>query len=141
VRGEAHDENAFAMGGCPAMLGCSRHAQDVREDRRHAGRWGKGFLPRALVQQAHDARGPRAGLVASARVRRLRARKSGGGSKLSAESFGHTGSPGTSLRSDRAAACVIVLLTNACARRATTRGIDEVRRALCDLVVASTDPR
>lgn len=139
LRGDVHDENCWAMGGIAGHAGLFGTADDVAalgEMYRLGGAYGGGrqlLRPTALAAIREHAR--------SADERRGLgwALKSGdgqsSGSRLSPDSFGHTGYTGTSIWVDPTRALTIVLLTN---RVHLTRDPDPIRlirAAVADSVV------
>ena len=136
VRGQVHDENAFAMGGVSGHAGLFATADDV-------ARIGNLFL------------GGGGGLISPALSRRITRRDgllegsgrtllfggytpgSSGGSMLSPRAFGHTGFTGTSLWCDPATDLCLVLLTNRVHPTRDNSKITAARRGFADLVMSS----
>jgi len=154
VRGEVHDENAFALGGVAPHAGLFGTAPDLAHlawmllDRGSFG--GRRLVSRATVELFTE----RAGVPASSRAlgwdtpadeSGLRSSVPGqpgyssAGSLLSVRSFGHTGFTGTSMWMDPERGLAVVLLTN---RVHPTRQNDQirgVRAQVADAVVRALD--
>ncbi len=126
MRGEVHDENAFALGGAAG----------------HAGLFGTvdGVLDAALdMLRAPGSHGARARQTAT-RTLGWEARHEGwsGGDACSDDTIGHTGFTGTGLWIDFHRGVAWALLTNRVhPSRHTASGIQELRRRVGDLVAAS----
>jgi CubicO group peptidase (beta-lactamase class C family) len=136
VRGEVHDENAFAMGGVSGHAGLFGTARDVAKLGNAFLGGGRGWLAGPLARAATR----RAGIVAgSSRALLFDTFVPGGpaGSLLSPRAFGHTGFTGTSLWCDPATDVCIVLLSNRVHPSRENAKIQEVRRRVHDLVAAS----
>lgn len=133
VQGEAHDENAFAMGGISGHAGLFGTAQDVARMGDALLSGGKGWLPRPLLR---DALRRQELVPASSRALGWDMFEPGksGGDLLAPDAFGHTGFTGTSIWCDPRRDLVIVLLTNRVHPTRDNKKLDAVRRALCDLV-------
>ncbi|MEZ5962854.1 MAG: glycoside hydrolase family 3 N-terminal domain-containing protein [Planctomycetota bacterium] len=134
LRGEVHDENAFAMGGTSGHAGLFATADDVLRVGCVFLAGGCGYLPPALAQVAIQ----RAELPpGSSRALGWDTFVAGGsgGSKLGANAFGHTGFTGTSIWCDPATDLCVVLLSNRVHPTRVNAKIKEVRRRLHDLVV------
>lgn len=138
IRGEAHDENAFAMGGVSGHAGLFATAADVARIGNAFLGGGRGWLPPALARQAVA----RAELIADG-TRALGwdtfVPGGSGGALLSPAAFGHTGFTGTSIWCDPRSDLCIVLLTNRVHPTRAGDGIQRVRGALADLVVKSLE--
>jgi CubicO group peptidase (beta-lactamase class C family) len=137
ILGRVHDENAAALGGVAAHAGLFGTAAAV------------GQVARWWMRQMADASSPRRHAV----VRRFVQKSSVPGSsralgwdtmlptsscgtRLSAEAIGHTGFTGTSLWIDPAQDLYVVFLSNRVHPTRTGDGIQAVRAALHDAVVA-----
>jgi CubicO group peptidase (beta-lactamase class C family) len=139
VRGEVHDENAFALGGVAPHAGLFATASDLARLAEMllggGSLGGKRILSRATVELFTV----RAGVPGSSRAlgwdtptdESGRRSSTGGepgyssaGSLFSARSFGHTGFTGTSMWVDPERALFVVLLTN---RVHPTRGNEKIR--------------
>jgi len=137
LRGEVHDENAFALGGVAPHAGLFGTAQDlarfaqmmlnggVYDHHRLAGReWVEAFTRRAGVPGSSRALGwdtPSEG--------------SSAGTRFSPRSFGHTGFTGTSLWIDPDRMLFVILLTNRVHPTRENNAIRLVRPAVADAVV------
>jgi beta-glucosidase-like glycosyl hydrolase/CubicO group peptidase (beta-lactamase class C family) len=139
VRGEVHDENAFAMGGVSGHAGLFGTALDVaRVGCAFLGGGAQGWLPPALVREATTRAEQGAG---STRMLGFDAFAPGGsgGSRLSPQAFGHTGFTGTSLWCDPRTDVCVVLLTNRVHPSRDNKKIDELRRKVYDLVAGAIE--
>jgi CubicO group peptidase (beta-lactamase class C family) len=136
LRGEVHDENAFALGGAAGHAGLFGTAAAVFAVSKAwlDGYWGRrGVFGQALVQQfvTRQAQTPGSswGLgwdTPSA--------PSSSGSRFSGESFGHLGYTGTSLWVDPTKELEVVLLSNRVHPVRTNNRIQEFRPFIHDLV-------
>lgn len=134
LRGEVHDENAFAMGGVSGHAGLFGTAEDVARI-GNAFLGGGGGLWKASTVRSLTRR---VGLIqGSGRATVWDTFEAGGsgGSLLSPQAFGHTGFTGTSIWCDPAGDLCMVLLTNRVHPSRKNTKIRGVRRAFCDLVV------
>lgn len=134
VRGEVHDENAFAMGGVAGHAGLFARADDVAKLGIAFLSGGRGVWSPSLVR---DAVRKQAVVDGSSRALGWDTFVEGGscGSKLSPASFGHTGFTGTSLWCDPRRDLVIVLLTNRVHPSRDNDGHVALRRDVADLVI------
>ncbi len=142
LRGEVHDENAFAMGGVSAHAGLFGTAPDlarfaqmllnggVYDHRRIVSRATlERFTSRAAVPESSRALGwdtPSPG--------------SSAGTLLSWRSFGHTGFTGTSLWVDPERRLFVILLTNRVHPTRENEPPTVVRAAVADAVVRALQP-
>jgi beta-glucosidase-like glycosyl hydrolase/CubicO group peptidase (beta-lactamase class C family) len=155
LRGEVHDENAFALGGVAPHAGLfgtagdlSRFAQmllngGVVEGRRIVSRETvERFTRRAGVpgstralgwDTAWSGEGPRSSRPGDPGY-------SSAGSLLSERSFGHTGYTGTSLWIDPERRLFLILLTNRVHPARGNEGIRQVRADVADAVVGALLP-
>jgi CubicO group peptidase (beta-lactamase class C family) len=135
IRGEAHDPNAFALGGVAGHAGLFSSARDLAvlaqfliDDGRFAGR----RLVRAptvatfVQRQGEDTRRTLGWETPGER--------SSAGELFSESSFGHTGFTGTSLWVDPEQELFVILLTNRVNPTASNRMIFDVRRDVHDAV-------
>jgi len=137
VRGEVHDENAFAMGGVAGHAGMFATAPDLAvfcEMLLNGGIYAHHrFLTRATVTQFTAPQ------ALSANTRTLGwmvpTQDSSSGHYFSARSFGHTGFTGTSLWIDPDGQLFVILLTNRVYPTRANGKIAAVRPALHDAVV------
>ncbi len=139
VRGEVHDENAFAMGGVSGHAGLFGTARDVARVGVAFLSGGRGWLSPALTRHATR----RAGLVeGSSRALGWDTYVPGGagGHLLSADAFGHTGFTGTSIWCDPRTDLCLVLLTNRVHPTRDNPQITSVRQAFADTVVEALEP-
>ena len=142
LRGEVHDENAFAMGGVSAHAGLFGTTGDLAI-----------FCQMLLNGGIYDHRR----IVRRSTVEKFTMRQnfpedssralgwdtpssgSSAGSLLSSRSFGHTGFTGTSVWIDPTRDLFIVLLTNRVHPTRENNAIREVRRLVADRVVKAID--
>jgi CubicO group peptidase (beta-lactamase class C family) len=142
LRGEVHDENAFAMGGIAPHAGLFGTAHDLA---RFAQMWLWGgvydhhrFAARALVERFAQP----AGIPGSTRALGWdtpSAEGSSAGTLFSRRSFGHTGFTGTSLWIDPERELFVVLLTNRVHPTRANDAIKAVRAAVADAVVRALE--
>ncbi len=154
LRGEVHDENAFAMGGVAPHAGLfgtagdlAQLAQTLLDGGVHEGRR---LVSRATVELFTE----RAGIPGSTRAlgwdtpcdetgrrssRPGEAGYSSAGSLFSARSFGHTGFTGTSMWMDPQRGLYLILLTNRVHPTRDNNHIREVRSRLGDAVARAAD--
>jgi CubicO group peptidase (beta-lactamase class C family) len=148
LRGEVHDENAFALGGVAGHAGLFSNARDL-------ARFGVWIGAAARAGRGLDAGGPAgsSGLPSPATVAEFTrragetssratgwdtpSRRSSSGRFFSASSFGHTGFTGTSIWVDPERDVFVVLLTNRVNPTRAMRGHIPLRRAVHDAVAAS----
>jgi serine-type D-Ala-D-Ala carboxypeptidase len=139
LRGEVHDENAFALGGISAHAGLFSSAHDL-------ARFARAYLNGGRLEGAR--------VFAAATVARFTARAGGtadsralgwdtptgnnsAGHRMSARAFGHTGFTGTSLWMDPEHDVFVILLTNRVNPSRTNTKIGRVRVALADAVMGA----
>lgn len=142
VRGEVHDENAWAMGGVAPHAGLFGTASDVGRFARLA--LGGGELDgRRLVSAETLARfTERAGIPGSDRAVGWDTKSAVGssaGELFSPRSYGHLGFTGTSLWIDPERGIYAVLLTNRVHPTRDNALIRDVRPAFADAVVRALD--
>lgn len=138
VRGEVHDENAYAMGGVSGHAGLFADARDVTRLAQAFLGGGRGLARPDLVRRFVT----RQELVpGSSRALGWDTFESGGscGTRLAPTSFGHTGFTGTSVWCDPTRDLSIVLLTNRVHPTRDNKGHIAVRRELADLVAELID--
>jgi beta-N-acetylhexosaminidase len=147
LRGEVHDENAFALGGVAGHAGLFSNARDVAT----FAAW---ILEAARIGRGLEALpSPTGGLPSPATVARFTARvddtssralgwdtpseRSSAGRFLALSSFGHTGFTGTSIWVDPERDLFVVLLTNRVNPTRDMRGHIPLRRAVHDAVTTA----
>jgi beta-glucosidase-like glycosyl hydrolase/CubicO group peptidase (beta-lactamase class C family) len=137
VRGEAHDENAFAMGGVAPHAGLFGTAPDVARFAQMLLNGGVLEHQRIVSREVVDQFTRPAGIPDSTRALGWDTPHpdSSAGSRLSSRSFGHTGFTGTSLWIDPERKLFVVLLTNRVHPSRENNAIRDVRRAVADAVV------
>ncbi len=154
VRGEVHDENAFALGGVAPHAGLFATAPDLAHlaqmllDGGSFG--GKRIVSRATVELFTE----RAGVPVSSRALGWdtptdesgqrsstpgQPGYSSAGSLFSARSFGHTGFTGTSMWMDPERGLYVILLTNRVHPTRDNNAIREARAQVADAVVRALD--
>ena len=137
LRGEVHDENAFALGGVSSHAGLFSTATDlVRLARMYLGGGaldGRQFVATSTID-----------LFTAVQDSALSHRALGwetpngtnsAGRLMSKRSFGHTGFTGTSFWVDRERGVFVILLTNRVNPTREHRGITGVRTAVADAVM------
>lgn len=139
LRGEVHDENAFALGGVSSHAGLFSTARDaVQLARMYLGNGtldGKRFVSQATID-----------LFTAVQDSALSHRALGwetpngtnsAGRLMSKRSFGHTGFTGTSFWVDRDRGIFVILLSNRVNPTRERRGITAVRTAVADAVIGA----
>ena len=138
LRGEVHDENCWAMGGVAGHAGLFGTAADTA---RLAEVYRRGGLGRERMLQRATARAAVHEQAVGADERRglgwaLRASdRHSSGSRLSPESYGHTGYTGTSVWVDPLRSLTVVLFTNRVFCSRDPEPIRALRAAVHDAVV------
>lgn len=139
LRGEVHDENAFALGGISAHAGLFSSAAD---------------LSRLARMYLNNGRLDGVQVLDSATIARFTARpdsplsnralgwekpngSNSAGRRMSAAAFGHTGFTGTSFWVDPANDVFVILLTNRVNPTRENRKIGQVRIAVADAVMGA----
>jgi beta-glucosidase-like glycosyl hydrolase/CubicO group peptidase (beta-lactamase class C family) len=137
VRGEAHDENAFAMGGVAPHAGLFGTAPDLARFAQMLVNGGVLEHKRIVSREVLEQFTRRAGIPGSTRALGWDTPhpESSAGEQLSPRSFGHTGFTGTSLWIDPERKLFVILLTNRVHPTRENNAIREVRRAVADAVV------
>ncbi len=136
LRGEVHDENAYAMGGVSGHAGLFADAQDVYRlvGAWRAGRTGEGpFGPAPLVEE-FLTRQRRVGDGGWALGWTVRTEPSTSGRYFSARSFGHLGFTGTSIWVDPEADLTVILLTNRVHPSRANEALAAFRPAIHDVI-------
>jgi beta-glucosidase-like glycosyl hydrolase/CubicO group peptidase (beta-lactamase class C family) len=138
VRGEVHDENAYAMGGVAPHAGLFSTGSDLARFAQamlNGGIYGNHRILRSSTLEKFTTR---PGLVPDS-SRALGwdtpSHKSSSGRYFSTSSFGHTGFTGSSLWIDPERDVFVVLLTNRVHPSRENRQISQVRPALHDAVM------
>jgi beta-glucosidase-like glycosyl hydrolase/CubicO group peptidase (beta-lactamase class C family) len=137
LRGEVHDENAFAMGGVAPHAGLFGTAPDLARFAQMLLNGGVYDHHRFVSREVVESFTRRAGVPGSSRALGWDTPSEGSsaGVLLSARSYGHTGFTGTSMWIDPDRQLFLILLTN---RVYPTRDNDAIRRvrpAVADAVV------
>ncbi|HEV2037931.1 MAG TPA: serine hydrolase domain-containing protein, partial [Candidatus Eremiobacteraceae bacterium] len=139
LRGEVHDENCWAMGGIAGHAGLFGTAADVArlaEMYRVGGAVGPNrtlLRPTAKAATREQASGAdeRRGLAWAIKA----SERHSSGSRLSPDSYGHTGYTGTSVWVDPRRSLTVVLLTNRVIFSRDPEPIRSLRAAVHDAVV------
>ena len=143
LRGEVHDENAFALGGVAPHAGLFGTAPDLARFAQMILNGGvlehRRIVSRAVVERFTAC----AGVPGSSRALGWDTPSVGSsaGSRLSPRSFGHTGFTGTSLWIDPDRRLFIVLLSNRVHPTRDNNAIRRVRVAVADGVAAALERR
>ena len=137
VRGEVHDENAWAMGGVAGHAGLFSTAADLAafcQMLLNGGIYGHQRILRRGVIEQFTAREP---LAAGTRALGWSAPTEGSssGRYFSSHSYGHTGFTGTSIWVDPERELFVIVLTNRIHPTRLNEKIQQVRPALHDAVV------
>jgi CubicO group peptidase (beta-lactamase class C family) len=137
VRGEVHDENAFAMGGVAPHAGLFGTAADLARFAQMLLNGGVLEHARIVSREVVEQFTRRVGVPDSSRALGwdTPSSKSSAGDRLSPRSFGHTGFTGTSMWIDPERKLFVILLTNRVHPTRENNAIYEVRRAVADAVV------
>lgn len=134
LRGEVHDENAFALGGVSAHAGLFSTARDlVRLARMYLNDGaleGRRFLAPETIAHFTAAQNP--SLSHRALGWETPTGSNSAGSRASGRAFGHTGFTGTSIWIDPGQNLFVLLLTNRVNPTRERRAISEVRIAVAD---------
>jgi CubicO group peptidase (beta-lactamase class C family) len=139
VRGEVHDENAFALGGVAPHAGLFGTAPDLARFAQMLLNGGV-FEHRRLVSRAVvDQFTKRAGVPGSSRALGWDTPSEGSsaGHLMSPCAFGHTGFTGTSLWIDPERRLLVILLTNRVHPTRENNAIRQARVAVVDGVTAA----
>lgn len=137
LRGEVHDENAYAMGGVAGHAGLFGTAGDLarfakvllNDGRTESGRWVRSDTVHEFTQ--------RAGVPGSSRALGWDTPGTDAylGQGWSAASFGHTGLTGTLLWIDREKDLYVILLTNRVHPSRANEAFSDVRRGVCERLI------
>ncbi|MEP7380375.1 MAG: serine hydrolase domain-containing protein [Gemmatimonadota bacterium] len=137
LRGEVHDENAFALGGIAPHAGLFSTAADLSRLTRmylnHGMLDGVRVLDSATIER-FTAR-PDSPLSNRALGWEKPTGSNSAGHRMSARAFGHTGFTGTSIWIDPAQDVFIILLTNRVNPTRENRRIGQVRIGVADAVM------
>jgi CubicO group peptidase (beta-lactamase class C family) len=139
LRGEVHDENAFALGGVSSHAGLFGTANDLV-------RLARMFLDGGALDGRRFLATSTIDLFTSVQDSTLSHRALGwetpngsnsAGRQMSKRSFGHTGFTGTSFWVDRERGVFVILLSNRVNPTREHRGITGVRTAVADAVIGA----
>ncbi|HEX6534931.1 MAG TPA: serine hydrolase [Gemmatimonadaceae bacterium] len=141
VRGEVHDENAYALGGVSGHAGLFSSAHDLAIFARTmlaGGTWhGVTILHPATIDAFTHVQDP--SLSNRALGWEVPTGTNSAGHRLSSRAFGHTGFTGTSIWIDPERDLFIILLTNRVDPTRENHKIGKVRVALADAAVAALE--
>jgi beta-glucosidase-like glycosyl hydrolase/CubicO group peptidase (beta-lactamase class C family) len=142
VRGEVHDENAFALGGVAPHAGLFGTARDLARFAQMLLNGGVLEHRRIVSPEVVAAFTRRADVPGSSRALGwdTPSANSSAGSLFSASSFGHTGFTGTSLWIDPERRLFLILLSNRVHPTRENNKIRQVRQAAADAVVRALEP-
>lgn len=142
LRGEVHDENAFALGGVSAHAGLFSTARDLaRLGRMYLNDGlleGHRFLAPATIAQFTKAQDP--ALSHRALGWETPTGTNSAGRRASSRAFGHTGFTGTSIWIDPGQNLFVLLLTNRVNPTRERRAISDVRIAVADAAFGALAP-
>lgn len=137
LRGEVHDENAFALGGVSSHAGLFSTGDDlVRLARMYlegGALDGRRFLGTSTIDRFTSVQDP--ALSHRALGWETPNGTNSAGRLMSPRSFGHTGFTGTSFWVDRERGVFVILLSNRVNPTREHRGITGVRTAVADAVM------
>jgi beta-glucosidase-like glycosyl hydrolase/CubicO group peptidase (beta-lactamase class C family) len=137
VRGEVHDENAYAMGGIAPHAGLFGTAPDLARFAQMLVNGGVYDHKRLVSRETLEAFTRPAGVPGSSRALGwdMADGTNAGGALMSKRSFGHTGFTGTSMWIDPERKLFVILLTNRVHPNREPNPIAPIRRAVADAVV------
>jgi beta-glucosidase-like glycosyl hydrolase/CubicO group peptidase (beta-lactamase class C family) len=137
LRGEVHDENAFALGGVAPHAGLFSSAPDLARFAQLLADGGVFENRRLVARTTVELFTRRAGVPASSRALGWDTKSEGSaaGTLFSDQSFGHTGFTGTSLWVDPTRRLFAVLLTNRVHPTRENQAIRQARPAVHDAIV------
>ena len=137
VRGEVHDENAFAMGGIAPHAGLFGTAPELARFAQMLVNGGVYDNKRLVSRETLEMFTRPAGVPGSSRALGWDTPDgaNSAGSLLSAHAFGHTGFTGTSIWVDPDRKLFVILLTNRVHPTRENNAIRAVRRSVADAVV------
>ena len=139
IRGEVHDDNAYAMGGVAGHAGLFSSAPDMHRFVRFLGRCRDDaepdFLPAAVVREFLEAERPLPGQTHVLGWDTPSPAGSSSGRHFSARTVGHLGFTGTSLWWDLEKDVHVVFLTNRVHPSRDNPGIREFRPMVHDAVM------
>jgi CubicO group peptidase (beta-lactamase class C family) len=142
LRGEVHDENAFAMGGAAPHAGLFGTAGDLARFAQMMLNGGTLGGRRIVSRETVELFTRRAGIPDSDRALgwdTKSAEGSAAGTLFSSRSFGHTGFTGTSMWIDPERQLFVILLTNRVHPTRENPLIREARPAVADAVVRALE--
>jgi beta-glucosidase-like glycosyl hydrolase/CubicO group peptidase (beta-lactamase class C family) len=142
LRGEVHDENAFAIGGTAPHAGLFGTAPDLARFAQMLLYGGVFEQKRYVARETVEAFTKPAGVPSSSRALGWDTvdGTNSAGALMSARAFGHTGFTGTSLWIDPEKRLFVVLLTNRVHPTRENNAIRQVRRDVADAVVRALAP-
>jgi beta-N-acetylhexosaminidase len=139
LRGEVHDENAYALNGVAPHAGLFGTAPDLARFAQMLLNGGVYDHHRIVSREVVERFTRPAGIPGSSRALGWDTPSEGSssGSRFSAHSFGHTGFTGTSMWMDPDRRLFVILLSNRVHPTRQNDAIREVRRAVADAVVGA----
>jgi CubicO group peptidase (beta-lactamase class C family) len=141
MRGQVHDENAYALGGIAPHAGLFGTAPDIARFAQMLLNGGVYDHHRIVSRETVELFTRRAGIPDSSRALGWDTPSEGssGGTLLSPRAFGHTGFTGTSMWLDPERRLFVVLLTNRVHPTRENNLIRQVRPAVADAVVRALE--
>ncbi len=142
LRGEVHDENAYAMGGVAAHAGLFGTAADLAvfcQALLNGGVYDHGRIVKRSTLETFTRRQAQPSESSRALGWDTPAPDCSAGSRLSPQSYGHTGFTGTSLWIDPRRRLFIVFLTNRVHPSRENSAIQSARRQIADTVAEAVD--
>jgi CubicO group peptidase (beta-lactamase class C family) len=143
LRGEVHDDNAFAMGGVAGHAGLFSSAQDIHTIVTQLDRCLRGcdsFLPQGLVHEFFTKDDSVPHSTHALGWDTPAPEKSSSGIHFSRRSVGHLGFTGTSLWWDLDKNCHVILLTNRVHPNRNNEKIKQFRPYIHDLIMQAINP-
>ena len=142
LRGEVHDENACAMGGVAAHAGLFGTTADLAvfcQALLNGGVYNHRRIVKRTTLETFTRRQARPAATSRALGWDTPSPDSSAGSRLSPQSYGHTGFTGTSLWIDPRRRLFIAFLTNRVHPSRNNTGIQSARREVADTVAEAVD--
>ncbi len=143
LRGEVHDDNAYAMGGVAGHAGLFSSAHDIHQllaCLNNCLRGVNSFLPQALVQEFLSRDQTVKGSTFALGWDTPSENKSSSGKYFSRNSVGHLGFTGTSIWWDLEKNCHVVLLSNRVHPTRKNEKIGAFRPYIHDLIMKTLHP-
>ena len=143
LRGEVHDDNAFAVGGVAGHAGLFSCARDIHAVVAQLDRCLRGcnsFLPQPLVQEFLTKDDTVSHSTHALGWDTPTPEKSSSGMHFSRKSVGHLGFTGTSLWWDLEKNCHVILLSNRVHPTRNNEKIKRFRPSIHDLIMQAVNP-